>query len=177
MRDRLLKAAAQVVVRDGVQSLTLEAVAREAGVSKGGLLYHFHSKSDLISAVVEQLGSWCDASQTQAMASDPHRCGAFARAYLTARVHEPESQRKLNQAAFLAGVGTDLHYLDPFRKRATAWQAQLEADGIDPVSTTIARLAMDGLCLCALFGLPVPEGELRRNVIERLLAMTSAQQD
>ena len=33
VRDRLLNAAEQVAARDGVQSLTLEAVAREAGVA------------------------------------------------------------------------------------------------------------------------------------------------
>ena len=36
--DLLLRAAAQVIRRAGSLNLTLEAVAREAGVSKGGLL-------------------------------------------------------------------------------------------------------------------------------------------
>ena len=40
-RKRLLDAAAAVVRRDGAGALTLDAVAAEAGVSKGGLLYHF----------------------------------------------------------------------------------------------------------------------------------------
>ena len=42
-RARLLDAAVAVVRRDGAQALTLDAVAAEAGVSKGGLLYHFRS--------------------------------------------------------------------------------------------------------------------------------------
>ena len=40
-RRRLLDAATAVVRRDGARALTLDAVAAEAGVSKGGLLYHF----------------------------------------------------------------------------------------------------------------------------------------
>ena len=39
----------------GISGLTLEAVAREAGVSKGGLLYHFPSKEALISGMIGRL--------------------------------------------------------------------------------------------------------------------------
>ena len=39
--------------RDGVSAMTLEAVAREAGLSKGGLLYHFASKDELIAAMLQ----------------------------------------------------------------------------------------------------------------------------
>ena len=59
-RERLLDAAATVVRRDGAQALTLDAVAAEAGVSKGGLLYHFRSKRDLLDALV---GRWLDGWQ------------------------------------------------------------------------------------------------------------------
>ena len=53
-RDRLLDAAATVVHRDGAQALTLDAVAQEAEVSKGGLLYHFRSKRELVEGMVER---------------------------------------------------------------------------------------------------------------------------
>ncbi|MDO8275460.1 MAG: TetR/AcrR family transcriptional regulator, partial [Serpentinimonas sp.] len=43
-RNALLEATNTVILRDGIAHLTLEAVAKEAGVSKGGLLYHFPSK-------------------------------------------------------------------------------------------------------------------------------------
>lgn len=38
--------------RDGIAALSLNAVAREAGVSKGGLLHHFPNKQALIFALV-----------------------------------------------------------------------------------------------------------------------------
>ena len=56
----LIKAAAAVIRRDGAQALTLEAVAAEAGVSKGGLLYHFKSKRELLDGLVER---WLDDFQ------------------------------------------------------------------------------------------------------------------
>ena len=52
-RQRILNAAMQVAARDGVLAMTLDAVAREAGISKGGLIHHFRTKDDLISAMLE----------------------------------------------------------------------------------------------------------------------------
>lgn len=40
-KKRLLAAASEIVEEEGVVKLTLEAVAQRAGMSKGGLLYHF----------------------------------------------------------------------------------------------------------------------------------------
>jgi AcrR family transcriptional regulator len=172
MHDRILTAAEQVVVRDGVGSLTLEAVARQAGVSKGGLLYHFPSKSELIIAIVERLGKRCETAHAGSMAEDGESAGAFTRAYLAARSAGPDPQKRPILTALLAAAGTDQHYLEPMHKRARQWQQKLEDDGIDPATATIVRLAIDGLCMCGLFGMPVPEGQLRRDVIEKLTAMS-----
>lgn len=172
VRDRLLNAAERVVARDGVSNMTLEAVAREAGVSKGGLLYHFRSKSALITAVVERMGSRCQADQVKAMAGDEGKPGSFTRAYLAARAEPPEPEEEPVVTALLAAAGTDPQYLEPIRQRVLEWQARLEADGIDPATATIVRLAIDGLSLCRLMRLPVPQGELCELVMKKLVAMT-----
>ena len=43
-RARIRVAAAKVIERDGAGHLTMEKVAAEADLSKGGLLYHYPSK-------------------------------------------------------------------------------------------------------------------------------------
>jgi AcrR family transcriptional regulator len=48
----ILTAAKALIDRRGVGSLTMDAVAAEAGVSKGGLLHHFRSKEALIAGLV-----------------------------------------------------------------------------------------------------------------------------
>jgi AcrR family transcriptional regulator len=53
-RDRLLDAAERVVVESGATHLTLDAVAKSAGVSKGGLLYHFPSKEALLESMLSR---------------------------------------------------------------------------------------------------------------------------
>lgn len=51
-RERLLDAAERVVAESGATHLTLDAVAKSAGVSKGGLLYHFPSKEALLEGML-----------------------------------------------------------------------------------------------------------------------------
>ncbi|HYL03040.1 MAG TPA: TetR/AcrR family transcriptional regulator [Steroidobacteraceae bacterium] len=51
-RERLLDAAERVVVEAGATHLTLDAVAKSAGISKGGLLYHFPSKESLLEGMM-----------------------------------------------------------------------------------------------------------------------------
>jgi AcrR family transcriptional regulator len=54
-RDRLLDAFETLLVSAGSRAATLDAVAAEAQVSKGGLLYHFHSKDQLVDGMLARL--------------------------------------------------------------------------------------------------------------------------
>ncbi|ARU53531.1 TetR family transcriptional regulator [Cellulosimicrobium cellulans] len=50
-----MRAFASLLVEQGERAATLEAVAERAGVSKGGLLYHFGSKDALADGLTEHL--------------------------------------------------------------------------------------------------------------------------
>src|SRR5262245_58593813 len=115
--QRLLDAAEQIVARDGVANLTLDAVAREAGVSQGGLLYHYPNKSALVTAILERLATRCETRHAAAIGQDSHQPGAFTRAYVQARKEPLDPQEVPFHCALLAAAGTDPQYLDPFRKR------------------------------------------------------------
>src|SRR5215813_12535821 len=54
LQDTILDATETVVARQGVASLTLDAVAAEARLSKGGLLHYFPSKDRLVEALVSR---------------------------------------------------------------------------------------------------------------------------
>jgi AcrR family transcriptional regulator len=53
-RERLLVAAREVVAKEGLEGLTLRAIARQAGVSHGAPLRHFPTLASLLSAVAAQ---------------------------------------------------------------------------------------------------------------------------
>lgn len=51
-QNQILDAAEAVVLQKGITSLTLEAVANEAKISKGAVVYDFKTKEALIKAIV-----------------------------------------------------------------------------------------------------------------------------
>ena len=55
-RLAILEAAVRIFARSGVSAATLEDIAAEAGVTRGTLCWHFHSKDDLVSAIIKHYG-------------------------------------------------------------------------------------------------------------------------
>lgn len=53
VRELVLKAALRVYARSGISAATLDDIASEAGVTKSALCWHFHSKEDLLSALIK----------------------------------------------------------------------------------------------------------------------------
>jgi AcrR family transcriptional regulator len=171
-RERLLHAATTVIRTVGMCALTLEAVAAEAGVSKGGLLYHFPSKEALVDGLIEW---WHEQFEESLRKTDDEGSGAFARAYLRASARgETTTDEQATDRGLLAVFTGHPDRLDPVRRRFEAWQERLLADAADGVDATIVRLASDGLWFADLYGLGAPTEEMRRRVLERLDAMTRA---
>jgi AcrR family transcriptional regulator len=168
-RDRLLDAAARLLLRDP-SKLTLDAVAEEAGTSKGGLLYHFASKAQLLDAVVDR---WEASFQDQIDAAAEDSPGGWVRAYadVSALDGQDEHAREID-SGILAVLALQPERLEAVRARYEGWQERISDDGIDPVDATIVRLAADGLWFSELMGLAPPRGALRQQVLERLRALT-----
>ena len=55
-RDRIVVCAREVFSRHGVTNTSLEEVAKEAGVTRGAVYWHFRDKADLFMAVRQQTG-------------------------------------------------------------------------------------------------------------------------
>jgi len=59
-REAVLDAFERILVHDGERAATLDATAKAAGVSKGGLLYHFASKEALVAGLIARLEALTD---------------------------------------------------------------------------------------------------------------------
>ena len=173
-RDKLLDAAARLLLRDP-SKLTLDAVAAEAGVSKGGLLYHFRSKDQLLDAVVDR---WEATFQQEIEAAADPTPGGWTRAYadVTAKDGLDPHAREID-SGIVAALVLNPERLDAVRARYAGWQARLADDGIDEVDATIVRMAAEGLWFCELLGLGPPRGALREQMLERLRALTRVRPD
>jgi AcrR family transcriptional regulator len=176
-KERILRAAEDVVLGEGVGSLTLERAAAAAGVSKGGVLYHFPTRDALVTAMVARLTERFE-DQLRRHGADQEGPGAFTRAYLRCEATpttDPEDERvdRLG-AALLAALAADPALLAPLAEAYERWQRRCELDGLPPVTATLVRLAADGLWLTELLGLGVLTAERRRLVVEELERLVGA---
>ena len=56
-RERILQAARALFYRDGINAVSVDAIAAAAGTNKMTLYRHFSSRDELISAYLEQLAA------------------------------------------------------------------------------------------------------------------------
>jgi len=176
--DLILTAAERVVLRDGVARLTLEAVAREAKLSKGGLLYHFSTKEMLIQAMLSRLIQHCER-EIEAYQQEDTKPGHWTRAYVRRAIGprlsypgEADFPRSREVGAgIIVAATTDPQLLAPLRERFQAWQQAIEGDGIDVARATVVRLAVDGLWLAELLGIWSLDGPLRTQVLNELIRL------
>ena len=55
-RLAILEAALRIFARSGISAATLYDIAADAGVTRGALCWHFHSKDDLLAAIIKHYG-------------------------------------------------------------------------------------------------------------------------
>ncbi len=177
VRSRLLDAAEAIVQARGVSGLTLEAAARAAGVSKGGLLYHFGSKEALLMGMLERLAAFIRAEFDKNRDRQAPGPGRAARAFLAWAFGDadcsPGDERHDRAAAvFLAAFHHDPALLDPMRSVLAGMKGELLADGLPAGRALTILAATDGLFMAHLFGLyGWTEGDLAalRTALEALL--------
>lgn len=168
---RLLDVAGELVTESGVMALTLDAVAKRAGVSKGGLLHHFPSKHALLMAMVEDISARFMGQVAEQAQGDPDAYGRSARAYVRTVVDEPD-QEISRWGALSAAFMSDPSLLKDWRARLAELRAVDMAEAADPIDLMVARLAADGLWLADVCGLYGIDDDMRGRIADRLIALT-----
>ncbi|MDF1768203.1 TetR/AcrR family transcriptional regulator [Maricaulis sp.] len=169
-RGTILDAAETVVARDGSRRLTIDAVAAEASVSKGGVLYHFPNKIALLQGMVErmvtEIGDELACAESRAReAGKPPLVEVFASMF-----DRSESQDGLS-TALLAASAEHPELLDPAREILSTIFQRLAEETPDPVAAHVLMLAMDGLKLSVLLGFNhIPDHQFQP-IRDRLLSM------
>jgi AcrR family transcriptional regulator len=179
-RDKILHAAVQVAVRDGIMAMTLDAVAQEAGVSKGGLLYHFRSKDELIAAMLVRFREEVQGQLEERVAADPNPRGRFVRAMIQmvfprarARDEGPSTRSEMSRffMAVLTAAVNNPRLLDPVRKNAHEMRERLLAEAPDGLRQIALRAAVDGLVLWQHLGVISPDDPLHQSILDELLTL------
>lgn len=140
-RDALLDAAETVLLENGTQALTLSAVAERAGVSKGGLLYHFPNKETLITCLVSRVIAEFDEL---VMSFDTGGPNSYTRAYVEATfaiIAAPGGSRTGRRWAAITAAATTPELSAPLREALKRWHHRED----DSLNGQVVRLAAEGL--------------------------------
>jgi AcrR family transcriptional regulator len=171
-QTRILDAAETLVRNRGVTGLTLDAAAQTAGVSKGGLLYHFATKEALLDALLKRLAAFIEEDFTAGVAAAPEGPGRVARAMLawSFGLSPDQTNERCDRAAavFLAAFHHDPALLDPVREQMARMRAAVAQDGLPPGHGMAIMAAGDGLFMARIFGLYTLEEQERPAVLAAL---------
>jgi AcrR family transcriptional regulator len=170
-REQIIDAALSVVRAQGVVALTLDEAARIAGISKGGVLYHFKSKEALIQGMVARLAGQCESLQQEhyeRLAPGPNR---WARALVATSFDPAAPTMDPAGCALLAAIATNPGLLEPLEGTIDTAFRRLTADSEDPSMALLVALAMDGLWLHRLVGSPVMDETRRLAIREKALEL------
>lgn len=171
-KAKLLHATVAVIMADGAANLTLEAVAKTAQVSKGGLLHHFPTKEALFHGLLElgkQAWEACLAAELSKEASD--QPGYWHRAYIHASFNQsPEDIQILHAMRRVVAI-----YPNVFEAWREAYAQPIPVPANDRLalgrSLTI-QLACDALWFSELIGLPSMPSATQQALYAELLRLT-----
>ncbi|MFG1854481.1 TetR/AcrR family transcriptional regulator [Actinomadura geliboluensis] len=146
-KDALLDAAEAVLSEQGTQALTLIAVADRAGVSKGGLLYHFPTKEALVRAMVARvIEEFDDLIAAYVDAYGDGVPSAYTRAYVEATFEILTGEaRAYRRWSAITAAAADPEQGEPLNAAMRRWHGRDPAEDPDPGAATVVRLAAEGL--------------------------------
>ena len=164
-RRRILDAAQDLARSTGPGNLSLDAVAAQAGVSKGGLLYHFPSKNRLMEALVEDHLSRFDAAlsaQEKTGRPDAAICAYIAQFMADRKCGTPPP------SGLLAALAEDPGMLGPVRRQERDFLGRIRANATDPQMATLAFLAIQGLRAMELLNTQVLDRKEEADLVDWL---------
>lgn len=169
-KQKLLDAGREIALQEGAYQLTLDFVAERAGVSKGGVLYHFGSKRQLLEGLVREFLDDFDAAVEAQLQQG---AGTWLLAYIRASFPEKRAQQLRETNALFALLALEPELLSIAQERFLSWQEKAQSDGLDAVTAGLIRSAIDGLWYNEMFGLTMP-AEQRIELLSRLEEMVQS---
>lgn len=170
-KQKLLDAATDIIMEHGVHYLTLDEVAKTAGVSKGGLLYHYPSKEALLTAIVERLQTEQNELYESLQADGNGPVEAFVRLFDETKLHPERSPIHIDaekMIAFLTLFAVDQEYAERWKHDLDTFFAAFQQTS-DPVETMIIRYALEGMMMSEHFNVGIAPPALKQDIIARLI--------
>jgi AcrR family transcriptional regulator len=168
-RNAALDAALAIIARDGPGRLTLDAIARESGLSKGGVMHQFRTKEAVLKALLVRQMVRFEEFSTPYRAKARTESANPELATEIATVREAANAPNSAALALLAAMVESPDLMALPRDSDLKTIAAIKAEATDPDLAMLRWAAARGLMLGALFGMsPLPKAE-RERLFARLL--------
>ncbi|WP_083268229.1 TetR/AcrR family transcriptional regulator [Lentzea guizhouensis] len=168
-RREVLDAAARALVANG-PNVSLDAVAKEAGVSKGGLLHHFRTKQALLAGLIDEWFEHYDAA-VESLLEPEGTPGRWTRAHIRATFAEEEDDLWAHPSVVTALLGVP-EVQQRIDTAADRWRRQTDSDGLHPQRADLISRALDGVTLSDLLWRGQETREHRESTRDLLLKLT-----
>lgn len=166
-RALILEAADHIVATTGASHLTIDAVAAAAGISKGGVLYHFPTKRALLEGMLARLLEQIEGRRTALRDDQAQGSGGAIVARIIDEHDQGPGERAMSRA-ILAAAAEDPALLDPARAAVRVAFDEAAAGSSPPELGWVLLLAVEGLRFFEMLDL-MPMSEVERERIHRHL--------
>lgn len=162
-REAAIAAALAIVTREGAARLTIDAIARESGISKGGVLHHFRTKEAVLKALLEhQIETGTALFRSLLESQPPERRERHLAAQISA-YRSAVSHPKAATFAIAGAMAEAPELLAELRRDDAGRVARVQAEAENPTIALIRWAAAMGLSLGEILGLsPIPDAERER---------------
>lgn len=170
-RERILDSYIELLISEGERAATLDAVARTAEVSKGGLLYHFKNKDALVESLIERLEEEVEADIARLHAHPEDSIGYFLRT--SVNMGTPYDRAIL---ATLRIAQENQQARDALNRMHDHWRGALSRTIPDPAVVDVVIFVSDGIySASALDGTVAHSVQETIDVVKRLVATPAPQ--
>jgi len=146
-REQILRTARRLAVETGSVP-SLDVIAVQAGVSKGGLMHHFRSRAALLDGLAEQA-----IQETDQALADAAVGGEVVETWLRLSASREEADLYRALLVSFADAGPMAESLMQRSAEASRrWESMLADEVGDPVAAVIIRLLGDGLVMDSAAG-------------------------
>ncbi|NFV79565.1 TetR/AcrR family transcriptional regulator [Magnetospirillum aberrantis] len=168
-RDRIIDTAMDIVRDQGVVKLTLDEAAKCAGLSKGGVLYHFKTKDELIRGMLEAMILQHEEIQLAYYQREPEGPYRWVRAVVRTAYDSDGLAKDRVAAALMALVAVNPELQKTIQAHYEKWIARIRADSPNQMLAELICMAMDGQYFESILGLELCDTTEREQMQAYLL--------
>ncbi|WP_313353358.1 TetR/AcrR family transcriptional regulator [Paracoccus sp. (in: a-proteobacteria)] len=173
-RDELMLAIERVARRSGIAGLSIDAVAKEAGISKSSVVYDCESKAGLLAAFIRHKLAQHQARFAEVRARHEASPNGRLRALIDEFRRVPTDE-ELDMALLVsASMGEHAECREIMREMLAADCAAVKTEADDQRRMLMALLTLHGMAFLEYFGFHRFDQETRNDILDELMAVAES---